>query len=201
MLELLFATAILTDASVVDAEREYAAMAQRSGQWTAFRATAAPDAVLFVPSPVVAADWLKSRADPPVAVKWQPSEALVSCDGLTAVTYGPWQRPTSNGYFVTIWTRSQEGWRWKVDFGDALDQPLPAAPAVVPVHQSSCSRTRLGRLTMAKNEHSAAGQSADRSLEWEWHLDQDGSPHLTIRQWDGTQSRVVLEKIVKPNRN
>src|SRR5206468_9350366 len=112
---LIFAAASLSSPSVVEAERAYAAMAQKDGQWTAFRATAAPRAVLFVPDPVDAASWLQGKKDPPTAVKWQPAAAFVACDGKAAVTTGPWQRPISVGYFTTIWSRPGTTWRWNVD--------------------------------------------------------------------------------------
>jgi hypothetical protein len=35
--------------SVIEAERAFGAKAQQEGFWTAFRATAAPDALMFVP--------------------------------------------------------------------------------------------------------------------------------------------------------
>src|SRR5438309_4389081 len=127
----------MSSPSVVDAERAYAAMAERKGQWTAFRATAAPGAILFVPDPADAADFLKDRKDPPVAVKWQPSQSFVSCDRSTGANLGPWQRPTSVGYFATIWSRTRGAWPWNVDFGDALDRAMPAAPAKVPARRAS----------------------------------------------------------------
>ncbi|MGN6692381.1 MAG: hypothetical protein ACTHJU_15705, partial [Sphingopyxis sp.] len=56
----------------IAAEIAFARLAQDKGQWTAFRETAAPDAVMFVPQRVRAQDWLKSKKDPAEAVKWQP---------------------------------------------------------------------------------------------------------------------------------
>ena len=96
--------------TVIDAERAFAQMAQDKGQWTAFRATAAPDAVMFVPQPVKAQAWLKDKKDPPKAIRWQPTHAWVSCDDKTAVDTGNWQRPDGTvGFFTTIWQRQADG--------------------------------------------------------------------------------------------
>ena len=65
----------------VAAEIGFARLAQEKGQWTAFRETSHPDAVMFVPQRVKARDWLKTQKDPAEAVKWQPHAVYVSCDG------------------------------------------------------------------------------------------------------------------------
>ena len=76
--------------TAIDAERAFAADAQRRGQWTAFRATATEEAVMFVPQPVNAQAFLKDKADPPQPLKWWPASSFVSCDGNLAVNHGPW---------------------------------------------------------------------------------------------------------------
>ena len=61
----------------IAAEIAFARLAQEKGQWTAFRETAAPDAVMFVPQRVNARDWLKAQKDPAEAVRWQPHKVFV----------------------------------------------------------------------------------------------------------------------------
>src|SRR5690606_29429218 len=91
---------------VVAAEIAFARTAQEKGQWTAFAEFAADDAVMFVPAPVKAKDWLKGQRDPAEAVRWQPHQVWSSCDGTLAVTRGAWQRADgSTGYFTTVWQR------------------------------------------------------------------------------------------------
>ena len=51
--------------AVIAAELAFARLAQEKGQWTAFAATAANDAVMFEPQMVLAQAWLKGRANPP----------------------------------------------------------------------------------------------------------------------------------------
>jgi len=194
---LLAAAASMSSPSPVEAERAYAAMAQKTGQWTAFRATAAPGGVLFVPDPVPAADFLQDRKDPPVAVKWQPSQSYLSCDGRTAANLGPWQRPTSVGYFTTIWTRSGKKWAWDVDFGDALDRAMPAAPAKLSPRRASCRPANPKRLPALDSvEKSGSGSSRDRSLEWTWRVEKDGSRHILVYLWNGRGYDTVIDRTI-----
>ncbi len=88
MIALLLAAAASLP-TAIDAERAFAADAQRLGQWTAFRKYADPDAVMFTPQAAWARDFLKDRKDPPASVRWWPERSFVSCDGRTAVNSGP----------------------------------------------------------------------------------------------------------------
>ena len=134
----LVAAAAPAAQSVVEAERAFAAMAQRDGQWTAFRATAAPDAVMFVPAMTNAQAWLKGRTDPKAAIRWWPVSALVSCDGTLAVSTGGWTNLAGkHGVFTTVWRKGPDGWRWVLDQGHDTPQAV-AAPRVPVVARSSC---------------------------------------------------------------
>ncbi|HEY0115831.1 MAG TPA: hypothetical protein VGB54_08925 [Allosphingosinicella sp.] len=125
--------------SVIAAERAFAARAQSEGQWTAFRATAAPDAIMLAPDPINAHQFLaRFRSDPPVAVMWWPARVWLSCDGSLAVTSGPWVRRggTQIGSFTTVWKEQDDrSWRWVYDNGrelpraiDAPDEPATVSP-------------------------------------------------------------------------
>ena len=123
----------LAAAPTIAVERAYAALAQTKGQWTAFRATAAPDAVMFVPEPVIAADWLKDRQDPPVAVMWWPGRSWISCDGRLGINFGPWVRRGGKlvGTFTTIWAKQEDGsWKWQLDFGGVTPRAVAAGDQV-----------------------------------------------------------------------
>lgn len=111
------------------AERAFAAQAQRDGQWTAFRATAAPDAVLFAPEMTRTAVLLKDERDPPVALMWWPARTITSCDGTLAVSTGPWVGPGGKGQgtFTTVWARRADGgWQWLLDSGRDMPARQPA---------------------------------------------------------------------------
>src|SRR5512139_1900921 len=178
--------------AVIAAEIGFAQLAQEKGQWTAFRATAAPDAMMFVPQATSAQSFLKSRADPPVAVKWQPYQIWSSCDGSYAVTRGAWQRPTGTGYFITVWQRQKDGnYKWVLDQGDALASPLDA-PEMIAAKVGECG----GKPTTANPALSALdrreGQSDDRTLDWVTRVDPQCGRTLQVRIWDGTKMNEVL---------
>jgi hypothetical protein len=126
--------------SAIDAERAFAAMAQTQGQWTAFRAYAAPDGITFAPNASNAQALLKSLPDPPVAVMWWPGRSWTACDGGLAVNTGPWIRRggQSTGTFTTIWQRQGDGgWKWLLDHGRETPRAVIASdrPAVM---RASC---------------------------------------------------------------
>jgi len=197
VISLLILAASMSSPSVVEAERAYAAMAEQKGQWTAFRATAAPGATIFVPDPADAATFLKGRKDPAVSVKWQPSESYLSCDGRTGANLGPWQRPTSVGYFATVWTRYGKSWRWNVDFGDALDTAMPPAPQAVPVRRASCRVARPSLLPkLDPVEKSGSGSSRDHSLAWTWRVEKGGARHLLVYLWNGRRYDSVIDRTI-----
>ncbi|MDX3909903.1 MAG: hypothetical protein QHC67_08795 [Sphingobium sp.] len=172
--------------AVVAAEIAFNRLAQEKGQWTAFRATAAKDAVMFVPEMVNAQLWLKGRKDPPASVKWQPEKVLMSCDGSVGVTSGAWQRPDgSNGYFTTIWRRDDRGrWNWVFDHGDVLKAPRPA-PDFITTRLASCPRgmrpppapsTGVKPLPPTPG----IGASEDGSLKWTSEVRPDKSRRVTV---------------------
>ena len=198
---LLLATAPVTTA--VDAELAFARDAQRLGQWTAFKKWADRDAVMFNPQAVWVRDLLKNAKNPPKSVRWWPAHTFLSCDGRTAVNTGPWIQPNnSHGYFTTVWQRDKGVWRWTYDGGDALTGPLPAIPKPQ-VHRASCRPAAPGAPVMAPPpltnrearttpEDNGRGQSADKTLGWDWKVEKDGSRKFRVYQWKGGMYAQVL---------
>ncbi|MBC2663485.1 hypothetical protein H7F50_17220 [Novosphingobium flavum] len=139
--------------AVIAAELAFARDAQQRGQWTAFAAAAAPDAVMFVPRMVWAQQWLLGRANPPQALRWQPQQVWSSCDGTLMVSRGTWQAPRSSGvggeatgatpaprqgWFTTLWQRQPDGaYRWVLDHGDEAAS-LPDAPEMISALVADC---------------------------------------------------------------
>jgi hypothetical protein len=107
-----------TDA-VAAAERAFARRAQAEGQWKAFRATAAPDALMFVPDVKLASAALANATEPAVPVMWWPGTVAASCDGTLGFSTGPWVRAASAGVgtYTTIWRKMADGYRWRMDHG------------------------------------------------------------------------------------
>ncbi|HEX2764830.1 MAG TPA: hypothetical protein VHM92_13435 [Allosphingosinicella sp.] len=193
ILAALLAAAV-APAGPVEAERGFAAAAQTQGQWTAFRAHAADEAVMFVPRQVNAQAWLKDRRDPPRAVMWWPSQAWLSCDGTTAVTTGPWLREGGRlaGYFTTVWRRQPDGgWKWLLDHGGALERPRPAGD-VPALRRGSCRGLPAKRRIEGVRGYETAA-SPDGSLVWNWHVFENGARMVWIELWDGAKFVKIVE--------
>lgn len=204
---LVLATAAAPTA--IDAERAFASDAKKIGQWTAFRKWADRDAVMFTPKAVWARTFLKPLKDPPNAISWRAAESFVSCDGRTAVNTGPWfkQDGTLAGYFTTVWQRNPAGWRWAYDGGGPMHGP--AAKTRPQIHRASCANRAPGppiipprpltaRQARTTPEDAGRGQSADKSLGWDWKVTKNGTRHFRVYQWTGTRYLEVLHNDVAP---
>lgn len=183
--------------AVIATELAFARTAQQKGQWTAFREYAARDAVMFVPQPVNAPDWLRRQQDPPQAVTWQPHQVWSSCDGSLAVTRGAWQRPDgSTGYFTAVWQRQTNGsYRWAMDQRDTLPQALPA-PEMIGATVADCgTRPAPTAISVAEGEV-REGRAADGSLQWSVVVAPDGGREVVVKLWqDGEMKNIVHETV------
>jgi len=211
MISLLLLAAATTP-TAVDAERAFARDAQRLGQWTAFRKWADDTAVMFTPQAVWAYGFLKDRKNPPRAVSWWPDRSFVSCDGRTTVNTGPAFRPdgTHYGRFNTVWQREKGQWRWVYDNGsDPQGKPsrTPQRPQIV---RASCRAKAPGApvigpppLTSKKArttpEDNGRGESADKTLGWDWKVEKDGDHLLRVFLWNGrSYAQVMVTKVDAP---
>jgi len=207
---LLFAAPVAT---AVDAERAFAADAQKIGQWTAFHKWADKDAVVFTPQAAWAHDAIPKK-DPPKAITWRPAHSFVACDGRTAVNTGPWFAVDGKmgGYFTTVWQRGQAGWRWAYDGGGPLAKEAPIPPMKPLVHVASCRGKAPGapivppppltpKQAMKTPVDNGRGQSADKTLGWDWKVEKDGSRKFHVYQWkNGKYAQVLSNDIPAPPR-
>jgi hypothetical protein len=206
MTAILFVLAMAANApTAIDAERAFAAESRRSGQWSAFRHYALPDAVMFTPQAVFAQDFLKDRKDPPKSIDWWPARSFVSCDGRTAVNLGPWVTVEGKpgGTFTTVWQREGRMWRWAYDGGsedpNAKLTPRNKAPTV---HRARCTKAPRApvipplpltdRQARKTPEDSGRGESADKTLGWDWKVEKDGSRHFRVFVWNGARYAQAL---------
>ena len=193
--------------SAIDAEHAFARDAQRIGQWTAFRKWADRDAVVFTPQAAWARQALPKK-DPPKAIKWAPAQSFVSCDGRTAVNTGPWWKVDGSlgGYFTTVWQRSGRTWRWVYDGGGALSGNAP--PTAHPTLQRASCRGRApgapiipppplsAKQARTTPNDNGRGESADKTLGWDWKVGETGARRLRVYQWDGKKYAQVLHNDV-----
>ena len=200
---------VANPSDIVKAELSFARLAQEEGQWTAFRETAAADAIMFVPDLTNAQVWLKGKADPAQAVDWQPHKIHMSCDGSVGVSTGAWQAANGNtGYFTTIWQKQnaedrrlrgkEVEWKWVFDHGEAVDKPL-AEPDFIETAVASCKGDAIApnRAAIAGGRQKG-GLSSDGSLTWVAEQQADGSRSVTVSVWNGTGFDIVVKNDLAP---
>lgn len=206
MLMLFVAALGAATPTAVDAERALAADARSKGQWTAYRAYADPDAVMLTPQAEWARQYLKGKKDPAAARLWSPNASFVSCNGNIAVNTGPWKSADGrqSGYFTTLWQREKNQWHWIYHGTEALSEP-PTALAKPVVRKGSCNGRAPGAPLMSppsmkRGPHGASpddfgrGQSADRTLGWDWRVGQKNARHIRIFLWTGHRYIVALNQ-------
>jgi len=181
--------------ALVAAEIAFNRLAHEEGQWTAFREFADEEAVMFVPQPVKAQEWLKGRDDPAQSVAWQPHQVWISCDGTLGAVKGAWQRPDgSTGYFTTVWKRQKKGeYLWVMDQGDALAEPLEA-PDMLSAKVADCRSRPAVRPTPEWIDGDVrGGASTDGTLAWNVWVRPDGTRHVSIDWWDGSHWKSAIQ--------
>jgi len=202
---LLAAAAMPTS---IDAERAFNADAQRIGVWTAFRKYAAADAVMFTPQAVWVQNFLKDRKDPPKSFYWWPTKSFAACDGRTAVNVGDAVKADGSplSHFTTVWQRRGRDWRWVYDGGLPVGEEKLSAYDVEPeVVRASCSKRAPGapisgpapltnKQARETPEDSGRGQSADKTLGWDWKVEADGSRKFRVFLWNGKGYDLVLDQ-------
>jgi hypothetical protein len=194
-----FQPKLANPSAVIAAEIAFNRLAQDKGQWSAFRETAAKDAMMFVPQPVIAQEWLKGKDNPAQSVKWQPHKAFMSCDGKTGVTTGAWQRANgTGGYFTTVWQFIQKNergdgtWKWVMDHGDELTIPREPKEMIETKVASCKGRAPASLVAPAEGAKMKAGFSRDQSLNYTWVVQPDGARTVEVKLWNGETSETVL---------
>ncbi len=182
---------------IIATELAFARAAQEKGQWAAFREYSTGDAMMFVPEPVNAHEWLRRQAEPAEAVRWQPQRVWSSCDGSYAVTEGAAQYPGGQtGRFFTVWQRMRDGsYRWVLDrSSEGTDTQAP--PEMIASQLPDCSASAPGRPGAAALAYPASGQSNDRSLAWSTTQGSDRNYVSQIFIYSEGEYRPVLDEAV-----
>lgn len=173
--------------ALVAAEIELKLLSQREGQWKSLLKAAAPNAELFVPERVLAAEWLRERAEPESAADWEPLEVWMSCDGSYGVVRGTWRQPDAAGRFMTLWQRQEDGsYKWLLGGGNRHPESH-ADTDMIAAHVADCSRNETAPTSAA-----AAGDggrpvaSDDKSLYWNTAQQAGRAWSFDLHSWSGT---------------
>jgi hypothetical protein len=104
-----------------------------------------------------------------------------------------------------VWQRIHGQWRWAYDGGAPLNG-TPPPPAKPQVHRGSCAgkppgapiippRPLTSKQARKTPEDQGRGESADRTLGWDWKVEKSGERHLRVYQWNGLRYAQVLYSI------
>ena len=189
---------------VAAADFAFAKMAREEGNWTAFRAYAAPNAVMDTPDGYApASEVLRGREDPPQPIRWAPTDVWSSCDGRLAVSMDRFLRPNGVvGDYITIWElQPDNSYKWIYDTGtpddpqpepEPVDEDIPEDAIVVPgmraLHGRVADCAREGEdypeipLSIPMGAQSEAGDAQDKSLRWTRYVYPNGRRHVLV-QW------------------
>ena len=131
------ATAPVTPAPVVAAERAFAADGYALGVKKSFLGHMAPDAILMTPDPVNAREtFLASPDDNPddPKLEWWPTWAGISASGDLGFTTGPYSvGGKRRGHYFTVWKKQADGqWKWVFDGGVGSDPSASPGPDSTP---------------------------------------------------------------------
>jgi ketosteroid isomerase-like protein len=128
-------------AQIVELEQAFAAASRERGARAAFLEVLADDAIVLQPGPVFGRAQWESSPDVQGTLDWAPDRAQASAAGDLGIATGPWLlTPRAGGAplagrYLTVWRRSEVGWRVVFDGGfgrtAAAGAKLPAtAPAL-----------------------------------------------------------------------
>jgi hypothetical protein len=200
-----FQPKIANPSAIIAADIGFNQLAQQKGQWTAFRETASKDAVMFVPQPTLALEWLKGKADPAASLKWRPHKAFMSCDGKMGVTTGAWERPDGAvGSFTTVWqyveknARGDGEWKWVLHHHATLTAPR-VPKEMIETKVASC---RGLPLAVPFGPHAGASSNTvfarDQSLHYTYVVQPNGARTVEVALWNGAANETVVSDLVAP---
>lgn len=187
---------------VVAAELALARTVREQGDYKAYLAAAADDAIVFLPEPKPAREVLQGKIARDDMASWQPHRVWSSCDGSLAAAMGGWTKPTGAfGSFFTLWQRDDRGaYKWVLDHTQSLSEPLEE-PDMVQAEVADCGTPQQIPVEQAEGL-SVPGKGSriarDGTLAFEWTIDSDLSRHLTLRMVKDGAPREQISLAVPP---
>jgi hypothetical protein len=126
------------------------------------------------------------------------------------VNTGPWigGDGKKHGYFTTVWQHAGANWRWEYDGGEQKSGQPPVPPKPL-IQRASCKGRAPGPpiippppLTpdqaLKTPVDNGRGQSADKTLGWDWRVDKEGGRKFRVYEWNGTGYAQVLYNDIPP---
>jgi hypothetical protein len=186
-------------AEVVVADDGYAALARRSGEWTATRAVSVPQTEMFVPRRVKVLEFGKGQPDPKVATRWRAQQAWIACDGSVGVTFGRWAIPGTRqrGWYEAIWGLTGQGtYKLLLRHAGPVERHLDSRPGRRGL-RAACGGhpPPLPIVAPGVGTDFRMGASRDQTLIWSSGVNAQGDVRIAISLWNGTTHVPVLEDV------
>ncbi|GGC32550.1 hypothetical protein GCM10011371_19960 [Novosphingobium marinum] len=181
---------------IIGAEVAANLLAEADGQWTALGDFAAEGAVMFVPQPVLARQWLNGRPNPVKPDAWRPHVSWVSCDGTLGAAEGAWQGSDgTRGYFVGVWQLQPDGeYKWVMRDTGKLAKPLET-PEMLAGTVADCGPLPPALAAADPVEGiQRGGASTDGTLRWSTRVDPWCGRIVTVSVYDA--ERQAMETVV-----
>jgi hypothetical protein len=179
--------------AVIAADLALSREARDRGEAEALRRTAADQAVVLVPRPAPADQWLKGRRPSGLSIRWEPRTVWASCDGGFAATRGAWNRGSDRGDYLALWQRQPKGeWRWLLHENGPAAAPA-GEPEMIAGKVAECTGLPPRPPGFVPQPAVPLGDaSRDGSLEWKATVGPGCGVTIAVRAWDGRAMREVL---------
>ena len=199
--------------TIVKTELALNRMARESGQLTAFKQFAAPNAQIHDENGLrVASAVMAGESNPDEPSQLSTKTVLMSCDGSIAVSQGRGLDPDGTvGTYIIVWERQpnirpdgdeETGYRY-IYFTGAADVPQPPPPAPRPdplpgeivVEALDAVKADIARCAPreeiylnalaqpASGNSSGTGNSRDKTLQWNWFHESKDRRGFTVSLW------------------
>jgi len=122
--------------SLLQADKDFAAMADEAGYVKAFEYYVFPNGVLFQPGPMQLTTWLENNKGERGRLQWQPNLSDAAVAGDLGYTSGPWVYTSADGkknfgHYLTVWQKNHaNAYQVIVDIG--INHPEPSGAATKP---------------------------------------------------------------------
>ena len=158
---------------------------------------------MFTPQAVWAREFLKDRKDPPKAIALAASAQLRLVRWAHRGEHRPLvrrRRQSRRLFHDGLAARLGTSWRWVYDGGG----PIRRATSPTPCRKSSIARRAASRPRVRRSappppltpnearttpDDNGRGQSADKTLGWDWKVDAQGARRFRVLLWNGRALR------------
>lgn len=155
-------------ASLVEAERSFAAASVSKGIRAAFLEYLADDAVVFLPEPVNGKEGYSKQPESEAELSWYPAYADISNSFDWGYTSGPYEfrakpedeKPVGAGFYLSVWKKQPDGqWKVAIDQGNSFPVELIKEESYSPATASAAAKQAKGTREQLLQQDTATAQA------------------------------------------